>query len=298
MTHKETHLMDKQTTVAILGLGAMGSRMAHNLINAGASVAVYNRSAEKAKPLVDQGAIWAATPREAADQAQFVISMVRDDDASRQVWLAADTGAIRGLKPTAIAIESSTLTPAWVAELAKAVDSTGAAFLDAPVAGSRPQAEAAQLIYMAGGDAAVLKRAEPVLKALGGAIHHAGPSGSGAVIKLMVNALFGVQVAAVAELLGYAQRSGLNAQAALDVLAATPVTSPAAKLAGAAMLAGNFAPMFPVELVEKDFGYASAAAQAVNAQIPVVDAVHAVLQRAVQQGLAQQNLTALAKLYG
>jgi 3-hydroxyisobutyrate dehydrogenase len=283
--------------ISILGMGAMGSRMAASLLKAGYVVTVWNRSADKTLPLQALGARVALTPREAASGAHVVISMLRDDEASRSAWLDSADGALAGMAAGSIAIESSTLTPASVHGLAQAVQSKGVEFLDAPVAGSRPQAEAGQLIYLVGGQAATLQRAEAVLKSMGGAVHHAGDVGSGATVKLMVNALFGIQVAAIAELLGWAKRSGLDASKALEIMCFTPVTSPAAKIAGQAMLAGNFTPMFPVELVEKDFSYALESASSSQSKLPVVHSTHAVMKTALAEGLAQDNLTALAKLY-
>lgn len=283
--------------ITILGLGAMGSRMAASLLKAGYQVTVWNRSATKAEALQALGARLAHTPREAAAQAEVVISMLRDDPASRRVWLDSHDGALVGMAAGSIAIESSTLTPAWVRELAQAAALRGVDFLDAPVAGSRPQAEAAQLIYLVGGSAEVLQRAGPVFNSTGGAIHHAGPVGSGAIVKLMVNALFGIQVAAMAELLGLATRAGLDASKALEIMGSTPVASPAAKMAGQGMLARNFAPMFPVELVEKDFGYALAAASDAGCALPLTHSTQAVLREALVKGLGEQNLTAVAQLY-
>jgi 3-hydroxyisobutyrate dehydrogenase len=285
--------------ISILGLGAMGSRMAASLIKAGYSVTVWNRSVAKAASLQTLGAKLASSPRAAAAAAgaDIVISMLRDDEASRRAWLDSNDGALAGMIKGSIAIESSTLTPAWVKELAKAATQKGVDFLDAPVAGSRPQAEAAQLIYLVGGSADVLQRAEAVLKSMGGAVHHAGGVGSGAVVKLMVNALFGMQVAAMAELLGMAQHAGIDASKALEILGSTPVASPAAKLAGQSMLAKNFLPMFPVELVEKDFGYALDAARDANCSLPLTQSTLAVLRNALAKGLGEQNLTAVAQLY-
>lgn len=283
--------------ISILGLGAMGSRMAASLIKAGYSVTVWNRSATKAAPLQSLGAKLASSPRDAAAGADIVISMLRDDEASRRAWLDASDGALAGMSQGSIAIESSTLTPAWVKKLAQAAAQQDVDFLDAPVAGSRPQAEAAQLIYLVGGEAQVLQRAEAVLKSMGGAVHHVGGVGSGAVVKLMVNALFGMQVAAMAELLGMAQHAGLDSAKVLEIISSTPVASPAAKIAGQGMLAKNFSPMFPVELVEKDFGYALDAASDVNSVLPLTQSTHAVLRNALAHGLGEQNLTAVAQLY-
>ncbi|MEM7786339.1 MAG: NAD(P)-dependent oxidoreductase [Bacteroidota bacterium] len=196
-------------TVSILGLGAMGARMAARLLAAGHAVNVWNRTPERAAPLVDAGARLGASPRDAASGAEVVISMVTDDAAARAVWTGPE-GAVFGLGPGAVAVESSTLTPAAVAELAEAVTEAGAVFLDAPVAGSRPQAEAGALVYLVGGDAQAVERVRPLFDVLGGAVHHVGPTGQGAAVKLAVNALFATQVAAVAELLAMLQASGVD----------------------------------------------------------------------------------------
>jgi 3-hydroxyisobutyrate dehydrogenase len=182
--------------ISILGLGAMGSRMATNLMRAGHAVAVWNRDPEKAVQLVASGAKHASSPRAAAAGADAVIAMVRDNAASRAVWLDPSTGALAGMARGAMAM-SSTLTVNWVGEPGAAAAKLGIAFLDAPVAGSRPQAEAGQLIYFVGGEASAFARAEPLLKAMGAVVHHAGAVGSGAGVKLMVNALFGIQLAAM-----------------------------------------------------------------------------------------------------
>jgi len=129
--------------VVVLGLGAMGLRMRANLLKAGHRLTVWNRSKGAADQLIAAGAHLAGSPREAVAEADFVIAMVRDDIASRKIWLDEDAGALAGLKTDAVAIESSTLTPVWIRELAKAASARGVAFLEAPVAGGRPQAEAA-----------------------------------------------------------------------------------------------------------------------------------------------------------
>jgi 3-hydroxyisobutyrate dehydrogenase len=285
------------TRITFLGLGAMGSRMAASLLKAGYPVTVWNRSEGAMQLLKNQGALLAATPRDAARNANFVISMVRDDIASRRVWIDPDTGALQGMQSNAIAIESSTLTPNWTRELNQLCESRAVSFLEAPVAGSRPQADAAQLIYFVGGKTDILERAKPILSTMGAVIHHAGSVGDAAIIKLFVNALFGLQVAGLAELLGMLRNAGLDPIKALEIVSSTPVASPAAKVAGSAMLAGNFAPMFPIILVKKDFEYFLQTAAQVQSRTPVIDAVSEVLAKATQEGIGESNITGLAKLY-
>ncbi len=274
----------------------MGSRMALNLLKAGHQVTVWNRSPAAAAELVSLGARQAGTPKEAARGAAFVFAMVRDDAASRQVWLDPETGALAGMAAGAVAIESSTLSPDWVRELGNAASKHGVSLLEAPVAGSRPQAEAAQLVYLIGGDQATFDRCEPLLKVLGSALHLVGPLGTGALVKLGTNALLGIQVTALAELMGMFQRNGVDASSALNVIGQTAVSSPAARQIAGLMLAEDISPRFPVELIEKDFGYALEAAGSREAA-PTIAAARQIFQEAMRKGLGPSNMTSVVQLF-
>jgi len=282
--------------IAVLGLGAMGSRMAANLLAAGHQVTVWNRTPAAAEALVSQGAVQAFTPKQAAEGADFVIAMLRDDVASRQVWLDADTGAILSMKPGAIAVESSTLSPDWVKELGMRLEVKDISLLEAPVSGSRPQAEAGQLVYLVGGDEQVLERSRSLLETLGSALHHVGGLGNGALVKLTTNALLGIQVAALAEIIGLLKHNGVDPAQALKAMSATSVWSPVATVMSNSMLNNNFAPMFPVELIGKDFGYALQAAGSLSSA-PTTTAVRDVFRLAMAQGLGQENMTSIVKLF-
>lgn len=275
----------------------MGQRMAKRLLDAGHQLTVWNRSAGRTEPLVNAGARAAATPREAAQGAQIVWSMVYDDEASRQVWLDPVHGAAGGLTTETLAVESSTLSPAWITELDAALGRRGNALVDAPVAGSRAQAEAGQLVFMVGGDAHRVKQLTPVLAAFSAAVHHIGPTGSGAWLKLAVNALFATQVVAMAEVLDLLRRSGMDQQRAFDALRTMPVASPVAAGAASLMLAGNYSPQAPVDLIVKDLGYAIRSAGAGDATSPLTSAVKARFEQAQQAGYGPENIVAVAKLY-
>lgn len=285
-------------TVAVIGLGAMGSRLAHNLLNANYPVVVHNRTSEKAQPLVDRGATFATSPRAAAEQSDVVLSMVRDNEISRQVWLAAETGAILGLAPDKIAIEMSTLTVDWIRELGAAIAQRGAGFLDAPVVGSRPQADVGKLISLVGGQLETLMQGQPVLTAAGVAtIHHVGVVGQGMVMKLAVNALFGIQVAALAELLGMLSKDGINPAKAMECLGDLPVLSLAAKGAASLMVSQNHAPLFPIDLVEKDFRYVTQTAQSLESPIPISTAAMDIYRTAIAQGHGSENITGIVRRF-
>jgi 3-hydroxyisobutyrate dehydrogenase len=270
--------------IAVLGLGAMGSRMARRLLDTGEhDVIVWNRTAEAIRPLVEAGATAASTPAAAAQHCELVISMLRDDDAGRSVWLATDTGALAAMTPGAVAVECSTVTPAFAVELAGRCSRRGVDFLDAPVLGSRPQAEAGTLIFLVGGQPAVAHRVEPV--------------GAGSRMKLLVNSLFAVQVAAVAELLGALNDTDLDAARAIEVFAATAVASPAAATAGTAMLGRTFPAAFPIELVAKDLHYAVADAATRHRAVPLARAAAAIYRQAIERGHGQDNITGVVQLF-
>lgn len=139
------------SNITVLGLGAMGSRMAARLIAAGHQVTVWNRTRRATQPLVDLGATLAASPRDASQGAEFVIAMLRDDEVSRFVWLDPECGALAGMSPGTVAIESSTLTSGWIQMLDAQMQHQRVSLLEAPVSGSRLQADTGQLTYLIGG---------------------------------------------------------------------------------------------------------------------------------------------------
>jgi 3-hydroxyisobutyrate dehydrogenase len=283
--------------VAFLGLGAMGTRMAASLISAQFDLTVWNRNIDRADSLQAMGARVATQPNEAAADADVVIAMLRDDLASRDVWTNKNYGALNAMKPGAIAIESSTLSVDWVKQLAAHANAQGVSLLDAPVSGSTPSAESKQLIYLVGGEAAALARVRTVLNAMGSAIHYAGPTGSGAIVKLMINTLLGVQAAALAELIPLAERAGIDATGALEIIASTSVCSPTAKSIGKAMLTNQFAPTFPIALFTKDMHYATEFAATMGANTPISSAIYSVLKAAQEAGWGDEQYAALVKLY-
>lgn len=282
--------------IAFLGLGAMGSRMAMNLLKAGYDLTVWNRTSSAADELVAAGAKQAVTPAAAAVEADVVISMVRDDEASELVWLHSKTGALHSMKAGAIGIESSTLFPDWIKKLGKAFVSQHVSLLEAPVSGSRPQAQAGQLIYMVGGDGQIAEKVRPLLAVMGSAIHHTGPLGSAALVKLSTNTLLGVQVTVVAELIGMLKRNGVDAARAFEVIANTAVCSPFAARSAMGMLMSDFTPQFTTELVAKDFHY-SVKAAGDYALAPTILAANQVFNEAVDRGLGDENLTSVVKLF-
>ncbi len=280
--------------IAFLGLGAMGQQMARRLLDAGHQVTIWNRTAAAAEPLVAAGAAMAPTPAVAVAGAEVAFAMLRDDAASRAVWLGAN-GALDALPEGAVAVESSTLSIPWVTELGRAFAAVDRVLIDAPVAGSLPQAEVGALIFLTGGPGQDVEALAPAFAPMSGATHHLGALGAGTAMKLFVNAALGTQMALVAELIGFADHTGLDPGRAVDVFAKTPVASPVAGMAGAAMLSDNFPPAFPITLLEKDLGYLAASAS--GAALPVSTAVRAVFAEAMAHGFGADNMTGVVQLY-
>jgi 3-hydroxyisobutyrate dehydrogenase len=282
--------------IGFLGAGAMGSRLIMNLLKQNYAVTVYNRTTDKIKNLIEHGAYHAKTPAEAAEKADIVISMVRDDLASKEVW-TSQKGAIQNLKQSAIAIESSTLSPEWIVALASTFSRNHASFLEAPVLGTLPQAESAQLIYLIGGEEETLNRAKPVLKKLSAAIHHIGEHGSASVFKLAVNAQYGTQVAIWSETLEMLHRYGISNQDSVRILNTLPTTSAAMKVAGDLIAQGIYKPLFPIDLVEKDFSYVKKTASNKNIKAGVIEAVLDAYRTAKASGYGDENIVAISKIY-
>lgn len=282
--------------IAFLGLGAMGARMAARLISAGHELTVWNRTPERVQPLVELGARSVATPALAAAGQEVVIAMVRDDEASHAVWLGAE-GALAAMAPGAIGVECSTLSLPGVQVLVAAFAAAGRSFVDAPLAGSRPQAEAGALIFLAGGEGEALDTLSPILLAMGGAVHHAGPVGAGCMAKLLVNAMFGAQIALMGEMIGLIRATGFDPAPVIDAYAATPVASPALKLSAPVMLGDQFPPAFPIDLVAKDFAMLAATADSAGAATPLSTRARQVYAAARDAGLGDLNITGIVRGY-
>jgi len=211
--------------VAFLGLGRMGIGMAGRLLEAGFEVSVYNRTADKAAPLVERGARMAGSPAAAAEGAGAAIAMVADDAASRAVWLG-DDGALSVLAPGAFVIECSTLSHGWVMELGTEAGDRGLRYIDCPVTGLADTAAAGTLTLLVGAGTDDLAAADPYLAPLCERIFRFGPVGSGTAYKLMINLMGAVQIAAAAEGMAIAEKAGLDLEAVADAIAVGQAASP------------------------------------------------------------------------
>lgn len=280
--------------VAILGLGTMGSGMARRVLGAGFPLTIFNRTVEKAASLVAEGARLAATPHEAAARADVIVSMVADDAASRSVWLD-ENGALAGASRGAVLIEASTLTPDWIVELAQAGTRQGCELLDAPVTGSKIHAASGELCFLVGGSGAALEKARPVLSVMSRAIVHIGPSGSGALLKLINNSLCAVQAAALGEALALIERGGLDRDKALEVLTTGAPGSPVMKTLLTRILPGNYTPNFRLALMTKDLAYSVKEGERLGVPLELIAAAHQAFEQAIKAGHGEKDFAAIAE---
>jgi 3-hydroxyisobutyrate dehydrogenase len=216
------------THVTVLGLGIMGSGIAHNILKAGYPLTVYNRTKEKAASLIEAGAQSTDSPAVAAQNADIVISMVGDDVASQAMWLGPD-GAFATMHPHAIAVECSTLSLDWIREWHATAAAHNVKSIESPVAGSKLAAESGTLTLLVGGEADVLAKARPVLATFSNNLVHFGPATSGTLYKLINNLQGAIHLQALSEGLVIAERAGLNMEAVLAAVLSGAASSPMVK---------------------------------------------------------------------
>lgn len=287
-------MTNSKQKVAVLGLGLMGAGMASRLINQGYAVTVYNRTPSKTEPLRQLGATVALTPRQAAADANVILSMLADDAAAHQVWLGAD-GAVFGAARGTLLIESSTISVDWIRELAKAAADRGCPLLDAPVTGSKAAAAAGELVFLVGGSPEALETGRPVLSAMSRDITYLGPSGSGALMKLINNFVCGVQAVALAEAVAVIERSGLDRAKAVGVLTSGAPGSPLVKLISARMTTSDYTPNFLLKLMAKDLRYALKQSGD-PAAMDVVAAALRTFERASQAGYGEMDFSSVVEI--
>jgi len=264
------------TSVGFIGLGLMGHPMAANILKAGHSLTVWNRTASRGDDLVAQGAKRAGSPRELAAASEVVITIVSDPPALESV-LWGETGVFAGLKSGSLIIESSTVSPALEKRASAAAVAQGSDFLEAPVTGGTWGAEKGDLVFMAGGEEKTLKRAETVLSAMGKRWIHLGPIGAGQTVKLAMNLLLDLEVEAFAEALALVTRAGVPGQSLFEVMQSSMGRSGVLDLKGANMLKGEFKPSFPLRLMHKDVSLALELGNQLGVPLPAAAAAREVM---------------------
>jgi 3-hydroxyisobutyrate dehydrogenase-like beta-hydroxyacid dehydrogenase len=255
--------------VGFIGLGRMGHGMAGRYLDAGFDVAVWNRSKAKAEDLIARGARWAASPAEAADGADAVVTMVADDEASRTIWLGED-GAASEMKAGSLAIECSTVSHQHALDMARELSGRGFIYIDCPVTGLPQAAAAGKLTLLVGAEPADLDRAKPYLAPIGEVIRHFGAVGTGTVFKLINNLMGAVQIASLAEGVAIAEQAGLDMNLVAEALSSGAVASPQVIRHSKRMIARDFSgASFTAALRHKDAAYAVRLAESLLPAVPV-----------------------------
>ncbi|HEY5196017.1 MAG TPA: NAD(P)-dependent oxidoreductase [Solirubrobacteraceae bacterium] len=280
------------TAIGFVGLGAMGGRIAGRLLACGNVVYGTNRTRSRAGALVDGGLIWCDSPREVAEQADVVFSMVTDTPA-----LAAITrgpgGILAGLRPGSVYVDMSTVSPDASRELADRVQEHGALMLDAPVSGSVPAAEGGSVAIMVGGDPAAFARVEPLLRELGQTVTHVGANGKALIMKLAVNISLAVQMIAFSEGVLLAERGGIDPELAIDVLNSSAVGSPMLRTRGPLLLDRPAEAWFDVNLMHKDLGLTLEQGRSLHVPLPSTAVASELLSTARALGYGAQDIVAV-----
>lgn len=265
--------------IGLIGLGLMGRPMGMNLIKAGHKLTVWNRTPSRAQELMAAGATLAKTPREAAANCDLLLTIVSDPPALESVlWghEGQNDGALAGLQPGSIYIDSSTVSPVLAQRIAAACKERQVGFLDAPVTGGDWGAREGNLVFMIGGDAQTLRDAEPVLGVMGKKWFHLGPNGAGQTIKLAMNAILALQVGAMAEAIALVSKAGLSGERLVEVMQASMARSGVLDVKSPLMLKGDYKPSFPLRLMHKDLGLALDLANQLGVALPATAAAREV----------------------
>jgi 3-hydroxyisobutyrate dehydrogenase-like beta-hydroxyacid dehydrogenase len=272
--------------VAFLGLGIMGNAMARNLVKAGHEVTVWNRT-----PKSIDGARTAESPAEAARDAEVVWMCVSDTAAVERILFAPD-GVSSALKPGAIVADSSTISPAATRDFATKLRQKGADYVDAPVTGSKIGAESGQLVFIAGGKQETLTKLGPLFSAMGKKVVHMGETGLGQSAKLAMNLQIAMIYQGFAEALTLATRLGVEPEKLIELIQASMVRSGVIDYKAPFVLQHDWTPNFPMRLMEKDLNLAKEAAAQTKLQLPGLESVRKVYEKAREQGKSDLDYAA------
>lgn len=287
--------------VGFIGLGIMGVPMVANLIGAGYTPTVWNRSQPGVDACVALGAAAAESPRAVAEASDVLITIVTDSGDVREVLIdgpggAAERAAIGGLAAGSVVVDMSTISPVVTREIGERLAERGVELLDAPVSGGDMGAKAGTLSIMVGGEAEALERCRPILEAMGQTITHCGPSGAGQTVKLCNQVAIAGALLGVCEALALAQKSGVDAERMLEAISAGAAGSWQLSNLGPRIAARDFAPGFMIRLMQKDLRLALEAGEDVRQPLPNTSLVHQLYYRLQAEGAEGEGTQALARV--
>jgi 3-hydroxyisobutyrate dehydrogenase/glyoxylate/succinic semialdehyde reductase len=279
--------------IGFIGLGIMGSRMAANLHKGGHSVVVFNRTRERAKPLLAEGVRWADSPAELASHVEVVFTMLAHPAAVEEAALG-QAGFLSRLAPGQMWIDCSTVNPSFSRKMAAEAQAHGIRFLGAPVSGSKEMAAGARLTFLAGGEAGDLETCRPLLACMGNKVIHCGGQGMGASLKMVMNQLLGTVMAAFAEGLVLGESLGLSRKLLFEGLLSGPAAAPFLSVKRERIENGDFKHAdFPLQWLQKDLQLATASAYETGVPMPLTNVTKEIYQFAIRAGHGEEDFSAI-----
>jgi 3-hydroxyisobutyrate dehydrogenase len=282
-------------SIAVIGMGTMGAPMARNLLKAGHSVVVHNRTREREEPLAAEGATRAASPAEAARGADIVLSCVSDTPDVERVLLDAEIGAINGLREGGLVIDCSSIAPAATRDIAARFREKGIGYVDAPVSGGSEGAIKGTLAIMCGGTEEDFARAEPVLQIIGAKVTRIGPVGCGQIAKVANQIAITGTFMALAEALTLAYRAGANPERVVDAIGGGVAASWILDNRSDRMLNDDYPLGFRTRLHRKDLGIALDTAREFQVPVPITSLVATIEDALIAQGYGDEDMSNLAR---
>jgi 3-hydroxyisobutyrate dehydrogenase-like beta-hydroxyacid dehydrogenase len=279
--------------IGFIGTGLMGRGMVRNLIRKGHSVRVYNRTRSKAEEAAQGGGVAVSSPAEAVSDAEFVVTMLADPAAVMRV-LEGPNGILAAILPDTILIDSSTISPPTTLRVRELLQARGAHMIDAPVFGSKNEAEKGELGFIVGGEDKIVSQAQAVLDCMGKTIR-VGRNGMGAYTKLVVNSIIATTLQAFNEGMMLAMKAGIDPDLMFQVLQSSRARSGIIDMKGPQILKRDFSPFFPLRLMAKDVGLVLETATELNVPMPLAAALQKVYESCISDGLADEDFAATVK---
>ncbi|MEO1513370.1 MAG: NAD(P)-dependent oxidoreductase [Bacteroidota bacterium] len=278
--------------VSFIGLGIMGSRMAANLLKNGTELTVYNRSKEPVVALVEKGARGAASLAEAVAEADVVFSMLSTPEVVRECFLS-EQGALTHMKADAIWVDCTTVNPSFSLQAREQARQHGIRFLDAPVAGTKPHAERAELTFFVGAGPGEVDSLRPLLEQMGRKVLELGEAGKGAAFKMLVNMLLAQSMVLFSEAVLMGQKLGLDKNFLLDILPSLVVTAPFTKFKAEMIRSNDYEGQFPLEWMHKDLHLAALTAYEVGQPLFLANLAKELYASACEQGMGRLDFAAI-----
>ena len=283
-------------TIGFIGLGIMGKPMAENLLKAGYSLMVYNRSKSVVNEMVALGAKAGKSPADVAAQSELLLTMLPNSPEVREVLLG-ENGVINAVHSQMIVIDMSSIAPLEARAIAEEFVRHGVPMLDAPVSGGEEKAQSGQLAFMIGGDTRALEKCRPVLEVMGASITHVGDTGAGNIAKLVNQSIVAVNIAVIAEALSLGKRLGVDPARIVAAITGGLAGSSCLNDKAPRMLCGNYQPGFKLKLHAKDLDNVLDTAEQANVQMPLTSKVMTMIQELIAAGNAELDHGGLALHY-